>query len=72
MNHDLAKRNLNETKGILLLKQVISVQQRLAKIAILSGCLIISFSNFPSYNNRMINNNKIPNISGSVGKLKAI
>ena len=37
-NHDLAKKYLNDTNGMLLLSMLKNIQRRFTKIAITKGC----------------------------------
>jgi hypothetical protein len=67
INHNLARKYLNETHGISEVIDVISIQARLKKIAIVIGCLIIRRSIPPSRSIFSMKIRRNPIRRGSVG-----
>jgi hypothetical protein len=70
-NHNLATKNLIETRGIVLVKQVIKIHPRLKMIASVTGCFIIFLSNPRLLNSFNRNSTKTQASKGSVGRLRA-
>lgn len=63
--------NLIETKGMVLVKDVIDIQRSITIMAMVTGCLVMRRSNPPSNNNLKKKTNITPNNKGSVGKVSA-
>ena len=66
-NHNLARKNLNETRGKSLVILVINNQARLIKIAIVIGCFRNRRSRLLLKRSLIKNNINMPRSNGSVG-----